>query len=719
MADIKETYTILVADDIPANLQLLLDLFGSDFEVLVAIDGTSVLEQAQYAQPDLILLDVVMPDIDGFKVCRYLKENSSTQEIPVIFMTSLGDTVNKVKGFGLGAVDYITKPFQKDEVLARVNTHLNVRRLQQQLKAQNDSLQQEILRRKQTETALQDAYAELKNQNKSRIQAIVQTAVEGIITIDDYGTIESFNPAAERMFGYSVEEIIGQNLSIILPAIYKDLQNHYLKEIGYSPHNIMEQGRELEGIRKDGTLLPLEITVSEMMLGDKRMFTGVIRDITERKRTQAQLLYMATHDALTNLPNRSYLIKKIELALQQIPDKPFALLFLDCDRFKMVNDSLGHLVGDGLLVEISDRLKGCLQSNSLLTRFVGDKFTILMNNLTSPDEAVALAEMIVQKFAEPLKVNQQELFISLSIGIVLSNPKYTKPEDVLRDADTAMYYAKGAGKAGYQVFNSAMHIRAVSTLEFETELRQAWQAQSFIVYYQPIICLKSGHIHGFEALVRWIHPERGFISPGTFIPVAEEIGLIIPMGQWVLYEACRQLKEWQQRYSEQLCIGVNVSARQFSQLDLLKQIDHILETTQIAYHTLKLELTETALIDNASHALTILQQLKSRNIQLCIDDFGTGYSSFSYLQRLPFDILKIDRSFIMQIGSNHENLSIIDAIINLAHNLDMEIIAEGLETLNQVDYIKQLQGEYGQGYYFSRPLSSDKAEQLLAKWQPN
>jgi diguanylate cyclase (GGDEF)-like protein len=453
--------------------------------------------------------------------------------------------------------------------------------------------------------------------------------------------------------------------------------------------------------------------------------------VAELKRTTDELQtskehfrHAAYHDALTNLPNRALFTDHLKLSIERTKRQPghhFAVLFMDLDRFKNINDSLGHIYGDQLLVAIAKRLRACLRQVDVIARLGGDEFAILLDGFTDPDDVLRVAEKIQKVISEPLTIDRNEAFTSASIGIALSSTGYERPEDVLRDADTAMYRAKDGGKARHEVFDEVMYARAVSLLNLENDLRRAIERQEFQVYYQPIVTLKTGSICGFEALVRWQHPTRGMISPLEFIPLAEETGLIIPLGQWVLEESCRQMREWQEQSfaNRMLTVSVNLSGKQLSRSDLCEQINLILERTGLDPRSLKLEITESVVMENADLAINMLKQLHDLGIQLSIDDFGTGYSSLSYLHRFPVDNLKIDRSFIGRMGLGDENLEIVRTIVMLARNLRMEVIAEGIETEEQLAQLRALSCGFGQGYLFSVPVAAEMATALLQQGQQN
>lgn len=543
------------------------------------------------------------------------------------------------------------------------------------------------------------------------------------------------NPAFTRMTGYSAEDAIGKTPRILQGP---DTDPKVLDRLRQD----LSAGRVFYGeainYRKDGKAFYNGWHIEPIydIQGEVTHYLAIQRDITDRKKAEEQLYYQAFHDGLTGLPNRELLRKHLWAAatrLQQEPGYQLALLFLDLDRFKLINDSLGHLAGDKLLIAIAKRLSFYLRPEDMVARVGGDEFAILLEN-ANQEMAIEVAELIQKELSVPLRIDGQEVFTTASIGIVLgtavseemdrsgwwnidiSGKMYSDlSQELLRNVDIAMYRAKAKGGANAVVFDQKMHDACVDRLRLENDLRQAIDLQQLLLHYQPIISLKTGKITGFEALVRWQHPSRGLISPVQFIPVAEETGLIIPLGWWVLREACTQLAHWQQRFSTALTMSVNLSTKQFSQADLIWRLDRILRQFNCDRHSLKLEITESAIVENDELVLATLEKIKYLGIGLSIDDFGTGYSSLSRLHKLPIHTLKIDKSFVSPMHLDRENAEIVRTIVSLAHNLGMDIVAEGVEVAQQLSQLRELNCEYGQGYFFSKPTDSIAASKLLAK----
>jgi diguanylate cyclase (GGDEF)-like protein len=449
---------------------------------------------------------------------------------------------------------------------------------------------------------------------------------------------------------------------------------------------------------------------------------GSQTDITDRKKAEQQLLHDAFHDALTDLPNRALFTDRLYHCIQQQIKggrRPFnfmyAVFFVDLDRFKIINDSLGHAIGDKLLIEISKRLVSCLRPGDTVARFGGDEFAILLNEIKSMNDVYIVIDRIMEAIPRPLHLNGNEIFTTASIGIALSSTGYSGPEDVIRDADIAMYQAKTKGKARYEIFDTKMHASTVARLQLENDLRKAVEHNEFILHYQPIKSLKNNRVIGFEALIRWDHPKRGLIYPMEFIPLAEETGLIQEIGKSILEKACKQLAEWHELFpmDPPLKVSVNISSKQFAQNDLVNQVGDVLKDYCLDSCCLALEVTESMIMDDAEVAITKLNQLKDMGVHIHIDDFGTGYSSLSYIHRFPVNALKIDKSFVSKMSVNEENMEIIKTIINLANNLNIDLIAEGLEMSDQLDQLKELKCNYAQGFFISRPMEPKALEAWL------
>lgn len=577
---------ILVADDSQENLFLLSNILGRcGYRVRQATDGEAAIAAAIANPPDLILLDVVMPGLNGYAVCQRLKANSASAEIPIIFISSLDATFDKVKAFGVGGADYVTKPLQIEEFLARIRNQL----------------------------ALQSAIQEVKQLN-TRLEARVRERTSQLAAVND------------------------------------------------------------------------------------------------------RLTRLAFHDDLTGLPNRALFLEHIESGLAQArrnPDYRFSVLCLDCDRFRSVNESLGHLFGDRLLVALARRLSERLPRTATLARLGGDEFGIVLLAARDRDTANAEAEAILAAFARPFLLEDRQIFANVSIGILLADNSYHQASDLLRDADAALHEAKASGRGRYCWFAPLLRDEALERLHLENDLCQAIARQELRLVYQPIVSLQAGKIIGFEALLRWHHRERGSIPPNVFIPLAEENGTIVAIGDWVLQQACKQLQQWQ-KLGLAASIGVNLSVRQLEHPELLAQLDRALANYAIDPTSLKLEITESACLDNIS-AVDALKQIEARRIEISLDDFGTGYSSLSYLHSLPVATLKIDKSFVQKLDEGSGNRGLVPAIVSMAKALGLGVVAEGIETTTQLAQLRSLGVEYGQGYFFAKPLLAPAAEALLKR----
>ncbi len=553
---------------------------------------------------------------------------------------------------------------------------------------------------------------------EAKFRSIFENAVEGIFQTSPDGHYLAANPALARIYGYDTVRDLEQGLTDISSQLYVDpnRRGEFMRAL--------EQHDEVRDFisqvyRKDGSTIWISENCRAVRdpTGTLLYFEGTVEDISDRKRFEDQLVHDALHDALTGLPNRTLLLDRLTHAMQRSArtQQRYAVLMIDCDRFKLINDSLGHMVGDQLLIELSRRVQDCLRASDTLARLGGDEFVVLAEDLDQPGDAAALAGRIRLALAEPFLLDGQELFVSSSIGIALGSGDYHAPADLLRDADTAMYAAKKAGRNAHIVFEPGMHLNAVSQLQVENDLRRALERDELMLHYQPIMDLRSGKLAGFEALLRWQHPTRGLVPPDQFIPIAEETGLINPIGSWVLASACRQLYLWQGRNeaARGLFMSVNLSPVQIRHPDIVEAIAESVSLTGLDPRFVKLEITESGIMENPMAMKGKLAALRAMGFRLAIDDFGTGYSSLAHLHRFPIDTLKVDRSFIAPMLGGGEHLEIVRTIVMLGQTLKMAVVAEGVETAEHAAMLKALGCTYGQGWLWSRPLEATAAEALI------
>ncbi|HEY4127858.1 MAG TPA: EAL domain-containing protein [Gammaproteobacteria bacterium] len=572
---------------------------------------------------------------------------------------------------------------------------------------------QDITPRKLAEEALA--------QSEEKYRTLVDMSQDGVF-LSSRGGLVYVNRAFATMLGYTPEEMTGLSFSSLLAPEDRHSSNAFEEEyVLHSSHEL----HELRFMHKDEkTRIVAAVTVAHVPFRGTPAVTGTVRDVTAQKRSEQELLKGAYHDALTELPNRSFFMERLAQTLEHVGKRSsdrFSVLFLDLDRFKLINDSLGHSFGDRVLVAIARRLRTCLRPADLIARYGGDEFTILVENITGLDDATAVADRVHEELSRAITVDGHEVFTNASIGIVINAPHYKHPDEILRDADTAMYRAKAAGKAGYVVFDDAMHESAKANLKLETDLRQGLQRSEFRVFYQPVMDLSANKLSGFEALVRWEHPTQGLLGPEHFLAVAEETGLIIPIGWWVMETACAQFAAWKKKYKhlgEDITMSVNIANRQFAHWVLPQRVARVLDITGIKPKNLCLEITETVFMDNPALAVETIARLRSVGVNLQMDDFGTGYSSLSALRRFKIDTLKIDRSFITGIEKARADRAIVRTITVLAADLGMDVVAEGIEDARQVELLRALGCRKGQGYFFSKPMAVVDVEKYLAALAP-
>lgn len=560
---------------------------------------------------------------------------------------------------------------------------------------------------------------EAMRENEERYMRAARGANDGLWDWDMRTNDIYYSPRWKSMFGYEEDEIgnsPGEWFDRIHPEDRAQVETAITSHInGYTPN--MESEHRI--LHKDGTyrwVLVRGLAVRDVSVNAYRM-AGSLTDITERKTAEEQLVFDALHDALTGLPNRVLFMDRLSHAVdreKRKSDNLFAVIFLDMDRFKVLNDSLGHTAGDNMLVAVSHRLEESVRSGDTVARLGGDEFAILLEDLKNRAEALHISLRILKKLRHSFELAGQEIFAAASLGVVFSDTSYDDPDKLLRDADIAMYQAKANGGDRYEVFHKGLYDNAVARLKLETDLRQSLKQEDFILHYQPIVSMKTGKVTGVEALIRWQHPERGLVSPIEFIHVAEETGLISAIGEWVISEACYQLSKWQDKFAFEppLGVSVNISSKELLP-DLVAHIKNVCFETGIDPGTLTLEITESILMESAEIIAPMLVRLKELGVKIHIDDFGTGYSSLSYLHRFPVDVLKIDRSFVAGMDSNGDNLEIVKAITTLAHSLELKVIAEGVETEEQIERLTDMDCEFGQGYFYSEPLEIKAFETLL------
>lgn len=692
------TIRVLVVNSDPACARLLRQsLRGSPRGGRAGIDVVAVESLAAAldhldAPFDAALLDLSLPEHPGLEALGVLWAHAP--ELPVVVFAEPDEEATALRALQQGAADYLLSDQVGGTVVSRVIRHA-------------------VERRRSDERRLraEDARAA----SEMRYRSLFQESRDGIYMTAKDGRIVELNPAALELLGYETEELIGRSVLVL----YADPADHlhFQREIERSG---AVREFEVRLRHSDGSVLWCLVTSSARRspAGEVLGYQGIIHDITARKRAEEQLAHDAVHDVLTGLPNRSLLMDRLTQAQARRTRNPslhHAVLYVDLDRFKVVNDTLGHHVGDELLVRVGREIRACLREQDTVARLGGDEFAVLLDEVEGIADATHAADRILARLERPIRLEDHEVVASASIGITLTTRPGETPEDLLRDADTAMYRAKALGRSRYQIFDRRMHREAAMFLRVESELRRGISEGELRLHYQPIFSVRTGVLKGFEALVRWDHPERGLLQPAEFIPVAEDTGLIVPLGMWVLREACSQASEWLPERDElpELCVSVNLSARQFLQPDLVERVGEVLEETGLEGSRLGLELTESALMGNPADAAKMLLRLRELGIRLSLDDFGTGYSSLSHLQRFPMDVLKIDRSFVRMLEDG-SGAQLVRTIVDLARSLGMEDVAEGVETEEELSRLAEIGSEAVQGFLLSRPLPPGDAGRFLA-----
>lgn len=752
---------LLIVEDVAEDIELILlalESAGISHSYDTA-DTEEICQRKLNACPyDAVLADYRLPHLNGLRVLEILQQ--STQDIPFILVTgSLGEEA-AVACIKAGMTDYVLKDrlFRLPSVLNRALAEFELRRQQKQVVLQ---LQQQAWKEAIVSRIVQAMRETLV------LGEVLQTTADQLHEALQVDRCSIFTPDSKGVLCYSYVSQLSENRSSLLHHPCKVLRHYQARlSTGQSvilnriddtlPHTIQVDAYQSEiqatlttpliyqqqfwgGISLQMRDRDREWTVDERALlktvadqcaiaiHQARLYEQAQTELAERMRIEAQLRYDAFHDALTGLPNRALLMDRLEHAMKLAQRRStrdgrelqhqFAVIFLDLDDFKVINDSLGHVVGDQLLKLVATSLAQTLRPGDTVARIGGDEFVLLLEGIQGLNDAVDTVHQIQQVLKSPLVLEGHDIFVSASMGITLSSETYSHASQFLRDADTAMYRAKAGGRGRYEVFISDMHTQVRRRWRIENELRRAIKRQELRVYYQPIVSLATNQIAGFEALARWQHPEQGLVSPSDFIPIAEATGLIVQVDQWVMREACHQLRIWQQRFQPlptPLTMGINISGKHFEQADLVTYVDRVLQETGLDGRSIKLEVTESILIENSTAAQETLKQLKQRGIQIYIDDFGTGYSSLSYLHKFSIDVLKIDRSFISRPIQELEASEVVRAIINLGLNLGLEVVAEGVETAEQVEFLKSQNCSYAQGNWFSEAVDAHTIEIKMA-----
>jgi diguanylate cyclase (GGDEF)-like protein/PAS domain S-box-containing protein len=664
--------------------------FGDPVEALAWIDGNT---------PDLVITDYKMPTMDGATFTARFREKADCADVPVVVITVYEERSFRLQALEAGATDFLQSPVDHHEFVTRARNLLKLRKQQLIIKSRATSLELELLNSERSrEAALRDS--------REKLAQVIDTVPALVSATDRKGRCIFINAHKAALHGVDSTRVVGRNMTEIIGAEQAE-RSLALDQL------VFRSGKPIPSFEEEKTGRDGEVRVYLTTKSPLRDSAGKVvnvltssLDITDRKRAESHLMHLAHHDPLTDLPNRVLLQDRLrrELARTRRGDRPFALHLLDLDHFKGINDALGHQIGDQLLKTVAERLCGAVRDSDTVARLGGDEFAVLQTHVMRPSEATDLAMRIIEIINEPFVFNGQEITTSTSIGITMHPSDGSDVDVLLKNADVAMYQAKAAGRNGFRLFAADMNAHAHDRIVLESDLRRALQRDEFLLYYQPQIDLSTGHIVGAEALLRWQHPESGMVMPGDFLPLAEENGLILPMNEWVLREACTQAAAWARSGLPPLRVAVNLSPVQFRKQDVRQLVLDVLQSTKLDPSLLELELTESILMHNTAAVAKDLLKLKEVGVAFSIDDFGTGYSSLSYIKSFPVDRLKIDQCFIRNLENNPSDAAIVRAIISLGHSLDLQVTAEGVETAEQANILRAEGCDEVQGYHFSRPV---------------
>jgi diguanylate cyclase (GGDEF)-like protein/PAS domain S-box-containing protein len=685
----RSIQALLLIEDNPGDARLLREMFNEQGSYHIHVTLVERMSEAEKHlaenPPDIILLDLGLPDAQGLAAVR--RAHAAAPTVPLVVLTGLDDESVAAQALQEGAQDYLLKGQIESRGLLRALRY--------------------AVERKTMEEAL---FVE-----KERAQVTLNSIGDAVACTDVLGNITFFNRVAETMTGVSRQEAAGRPMAEIVRILDATSREPIANPMEMD--RPVPLGSNCVLIRRDGLEIPIEDSVAPIHDREGRVTGAVIvfRDVSVARAMALQMSHLAQHDFLTGLPNRMFLHDRVghAIALAKRHMKKVAVLFLDLDGFKHINDSLGHPVGDKLLQSIAKRLLVCVRGTDTVSRQGGDEFVVLLSEVDRPEDAAITARRMLREVAEAHSVDQHDLHVTTSIGVSIYPDDGLDAETLIKNADIAMYQAKGNGRQSYQFFEPAMNVRAVERQSIEESLRRALERKEFALHYQPIVNLKTGEITGAEALIRWTHPVRGLVPPVQFIPVAEDCGLIVPIGNWVLREACRQARAWAQAGLSLKTMAVNISAMEFRDKHFLEGVFAILKETGMDPGTLELELTESVLMKHAESTESILKTLRARGVQLAVDDFGTGYSSLSYLRKFPIDILKIDQSFVRQITTDPHETTIVTAVISMGRSLKLQVVAEGVETQEELAFLQAHHCDQAQGYYFSRPIVPEQFARLL------